>query len=406
MTGWTSSTAGSRPAGGRHGFSLAPVKMAGDAGRQSCRSRRDRPCGETHRPMPVLTSEINPRSPGLPRQCRGHAAASSRICASRPPRSRQGGGEKARRAISPAASSAARARRAAARSRLAVPRALPARRPRRLRRRGAGRRHHHRHRPRRGPRMRDRRQRRHGEGRHLLSDDGEEASARPGDRAAEPAALHLSRRFRRRQPAAARTRSFPTATISAASSTTRRNMSAQGIPQIAVVMGSCTAGGAYVPAMSDETIIVRNQGTIFLGGPPLVKAATGEVVSAEDLGGADVQPALSGVADHYAQNDAHALAICAPHRRQSQPAEGDRRSTSREPVEPRYDAGGALRHRPARCAQALRRARGHRPPRRRQRASTSSSSSTARRWSPASPASTAIPSASSPTTASCSPNRR
>jgi 3-methylcrotonyl-CoA carboxylase beta subunit len=86
------------------------------------------------------------------------------------------------------------------------------------------------------------------------------------------------------------------------------NMSAQGIPQIAVVMGSCTAGGAYVPAMSDETIMVRNQATIFLAGPPLVKAATGEVVSAEDLGGADVHCDL-GVADHYAENDAHALAI-------------------------------------------------------------------------------------------------
>ncbi len=87
------------------------------------------------------------------------------------------------------------------------------------------------------------------------------------------------------------------------------NMSAQGIAQIAVVMGSCTAGGAYVPAMSDETIIVKDQGTIFLGGPPLVKAATGEVVSAEDLGGGDVHTRLSGVADHLAQNDLHALAL-------------------------------------------------------------------------------------------------
>ena len=87
------------------------------------------------------------------------------------------------------------------------------------------------------------------------------------------------------------------------------NMSAEGIPQIAVVMGSCTAGGAYVPAMSDESIIVRNQGTIFLGGPPLVQAATGEIVSAEDLGGADVHARTSGVVDHYAQNDPHALAI-------------------------------------------------------------------------------------------------
>ena len=87
------------------------------------------------------------------------------------------------------------------------------------------------------------------------------------------------------------------------------NLSAQGMAQIAVVMGSCTAGGAYVPAMSDETIIVKNQGTIFLGGPPLVKAATGEIVSAEDLGGGDVHTRLSGVADHLAQSDAHALAL-------------------------------------------------------------------------------------------------
>ena len=87
------------------------------------------------------------------------------------------------------------------------------------------------------------------------------------------------------------------------------NLSAAGIAQIAVVMGSCTAGGAYVPAMSDETIIVKNQGTIFLGGPPLVKAATGEVVSAEDLGGADVHARLSGVADHYAADDNHALEL-------------------------------------------------------------------------------------------------
>ena len=86
-------------------------------------------------------------------------------------------------------------------------------------------------------------------------------------------------------------------------------MSAKGIPQIAAVMGSCTAGGAYVPAMSDESVIVRKQGTIFLGGPPLVKAATGEVISAEDLGGADVHARQSGVVDHYAAHDDHALAI-------------------------------------------------------------------------------------------------
>jgi len=87
------------------------------------------------------------------------------------------------------------------------------------------------------------------------------------------------------------------------------NMSAAGIPQIAAVMGSCTAGGAYVPAMCDEAVIVRNQGTIFLGGPPLVKAATGEVVTAEDLGGGDVHTRLSGVADHLAVDDMHALGL-------------------------------------------------------------------------------------------------
>lgn len=87
------------------------------------------------------------------------------------------------------------------------------------------------------------------------------------------------------------------------------NMSAKGIPQIAVVMGSCTAGGAYIPAMADESIIVKQQGTIFLAGPPLVKAATGEEVTAEDLGGADVHCRTSGVADHYAENDEHALQL-------------------------------------------------------------------------------------------------
>lgn len=87
------------------------------------------------------------------------------------------------------------------------------------------------------------------------------------------------------------------------------NMSSKRIPQVAVVMGSCTAGGAYVPAMSDESVIVNGTGTIFLGGPPLVKAATGEEVSAEDLGGANIHCRTSGVADHFANNDAHALAI-------------------------------------------------------------------------------------------------
>jgi len=115
------------------------------------------------------------------------------------------------------------------------------------------------------------------------------------------------------------------------------NLSARGIPQIAVVMGSCTAGGAYVPAMADESIIVREQGTIFLGGPPLVKAATGEVVSAEELGGADLHSRTSGVTDHYALDDRHALALA----RQSISHLNRVKSpwlVCRPPAEPRYAA--------------------------------------------------------------------
>ena len=115
------------------------------------------------------------------------------------------------------------------------------------------------------------------------------------------------------------------------------NLSAQGIPQIAAVLGSCTAGGAYVPAMCDESIIVKNQGTIFLGGPPLVKAATGEVVSAEDLGGAEVHTRISGVVDHLAENDAHALAIA---RRIIKDLNWQKAPpvTLTQPLEPRYPA--------------------------------------------------------------------
>ena len=116
------------------------------------------------------------------------------------------------------------------------------------------------------------------------------------------------------------------------------NMSAKGIPQIAVVMGSCTAGGAYVPAMSDESIIVRNQGTIFLGGPPLVKAATGEVVSAEELGGAEVHARTSGVTDHMAENDAHALALARRIVANLNRVKGNPLDLA-EPREPRYDPG-------------------------------------------------------------------
>jgi 3-methylcrotonyl-CoA carboxylase beta subunit len=115
-------------------------------------------------------------------------------------------------------------------------------------------------------------------------------------------------------------------------------MSAEGIPQIAVVMGSCTAGGAYVPAMADESIIVKNQGTIFLGGPPLVKAATGEIVSAEELGGADVHTRVSGVADHLAQDDHHALAIA--RRIVGNLNRGKRFELEvTPPVAPKYDSG-------------------------------------------------------------------
>ncbi|HEY0588755.1 MAG TPA: carboxyl transferase domain-containing protein, partial [Pseudoduganella sp.] len=112
-------------------------------------------------------------------------------------------------------------------------------------------------------------------------------------------------------------------------------MSAAGIPQIAAVMGSCTAGGAYVPAMSDESIIVKEQGTIFLGGPPLVKAATGEVVSAEDLGGGDVHTRLSGVADHLAKDDMHALSMArtiVSNLNRQKPQQG----VLREAVEPKF----------------------------------------------------------------------
>jgi 3-methylcrotonyl-CoA carboxylase beta subunit len=114
------------------------------------------------------------------------------------------------------------------------------------------------------------------------------------------------------------------------------NLSAAAIPQIAVVMGSCTAGGAYVPAMSDESIIVRKQGTIFLGGPPLVQAATGEVVTAEDLGGAEVHARTSGVVDHYAHDDRHALALC---RRIIAGLNYHKQAgvTLRQPQQPRFD---------------------------------------------------------------------
>ncbi len=143
-------------------------------------------------------------------------------------------------------------------------------------------------------------------------------------------------------------------------------LSALRIPQIAVVMGSCTAGGAYVPAMSDETIIVKNQGTIFLGGPPLVKAATGEVVSAEDLGGGDLHARKSGVADHLAQDDHHALALA---RRIVANLNTKKTVDIRAGAAARAGARRqrARRHRAGRPQEAIRRARGDRAHRRRLR---------------------------------------
>jgi 3-methylcrotonyl-CoA carboxylase beta subunit len=180
-------------------------------------------------------------------------------------------------------------------------------------------------------------------------------------------------------------------------------MSAQGIPQIAIVMGSCTAGGAYVPAMSDESIIVRNQGTIFLGGPPLVKAATGEVVSAEELGGADVHSRQSGVTDHYAQNDAHAIGIARRIVETLKPAGSRNQLNMRKAREPLFASEEIYGVVPAdgrsTCATSSR-AWWTAP------SSTSSRSCTVRPWCAALRISGAIRSALSPTTASCSARAR
>ena len=156
-------------------------------------------------------------------------------------------------------------------------------------------------------------------------------------------------------------------------------LSAAGIPQIAVVMGSCTAGGAYVPAMADETIIVKDQGTIFLGGPPLVKAATGEIVTAEELGGADVHARQSGVADRLAENDAHALeigrAIVANLNTRKRPDIALAR-----PRPPAYPAEELLGADPREAQHPIRRPRSHRAAGGRRRSSTNSKRFTARPW--------------------------
>lgn len=170
---------------------------------------------------------------------------------------------------------------------------LAAGRRRHVRRRIPGSRNHHRDRPGVRARVRDRRQRRDGQGRHLLPDDGQKHL-----RAQEVAlqnrlpCIYLvdsGGAFLPRQDEV-----FPDREHFGRIFYNQATMSAKGIPQVAAVLGSCTAGGAYVPAMSDEAVIVREQGTIFLGGPPLVKAATGEVVSAEELGGGDLHSRISG----------------------------------------------------------------------------------------------------------------
>ena len=130
-------------------------------------------------------------------------------------------------------------------------------------------------------------------------------------------------------------------------------MSAEGLAQIACVMGSCTAGGAYVPAMSDESVIVREQGTIFLAGPPLVKAATGEVITAEELGGGDLHARKSGVVDHLAENDEHALSIVRDIVARLNHGEGRSDIDLAEPVAAEARSGGAVRGDPGRCAHAL-----------------------------------------------------
>ncbi len=196
----------------------------------------------------------------------------------------------------------------------------------------------------------DRRQRSDGQGRHLLPDDGQEAPAGARDRARQPVSLPLPRRFRRRVPAA------PERGLSGQGAfrphlpqpgaCSRR----EGLRQVAIVLGSCTAGGAYVPAMCDEAVIVRGAGTIFLAGPPLVKAATGEEVTAEELGGADVHGRISGVVDYVAEDEAEALALARDLMSAPRPARR-RLPWQREPIrEPEEDPEDLLATRPARSA--------------------------------------------------------
>ena len=226
----------------------------------------------------------------------------------------------------------------------------------------------------------------------LSAADGQEAPAGPGDRPPEPPAVRLPGRFGRRVPAAPvrglpRPRPLRPDLLQPGA-----HVSALGIPQVAVVMGSCTAGGAYVPAMSDETIIVKNQGTIFLAGPPLVKAATGEEVSAEELGGGDVHTRISGRGRPPGRQRARrARTGRATSWRTLTARKRDAAGSSTLPEPPAFDPGGARRRHPARtrasrttCAKSSRAwstAAG----------STSSRPATAPRSSPASPASMGFP---------------
>ena len=220
----------------------------------------------------------------------------------------------------------------------------------------------------------------------------------------EPPALHLSGRLAAARTCRTRPRSSPTATISAASSSTRRRCRREGIPQIACVMGSCTAGGAYVPAMCDETVIVRDQGTIFLAGPPLVKAATGEVISAEELGGADTawraSPAWSTMSPRMTSMRWRSCATSSRTLNRRTHARHRRCATPRPPklrsAEELYGIVPADVRAPYDVHEVIARHR------RRLASSTSSRRSTARRWSAASRTSGACRSRSSPTTACCS----
>ena len=353
----------------------------------------------------------NPRRPAQSELSRRTASGwrrSSPSCASARGARPRGRRREVRRAP-PRAGQAARPRahRPAARPGLAVPRALAARRrgtcydndaPAAGIVTGIGRVA--------GREVADRRQRRDGQGRHLLPASRSRSTCARRRSRSRTACRASTSSIRAARSCRCRPRSSPIASTSGASSSTRRGCRPSGIPQIAVVMGSCTAGGAYVPAMSDETVIVKGTGTIFLGGPPLVKAATGEEVTAEELGGADVHTRLSGVADYFAEDDEHALHLArtivgdAATRCKRLPAGHDRARGAR------LRSRGDLRHRQRRHAQALRRPRGRSRASSTARASTSSRSATARRSSPASRGCTASSSASSPTTACCSRSRR